>query len=397
MSLRPRVLLLSTSLGLGGADRQILYLARALLANGFEVRLVSMTPLLEMGRQAVGEGLPITSLEMDRGQADWASFQRFVTILRDWRPHVLTTFMYHANLLGRLAGRWAGVPVIVTSIRSEQNGSAARDWLMRLTNWMDDSCTTNSSEVAESLRRRHLLPGGGKSSVIANGVDTIAMTGTTADREHVRTELGLSSGAFLWLAIGRLWEQKDYPTMLQAFQPLASAPARLAIAGRGPLLDDLKAQADRLGIGTDVTFLGVRHDIPALLSAADGFVLSSAWEGMPNVVMEALAAGVPVVATRVGGVPELVESGKSGLVVPPRDPGALSEAMRKVMKLPREQLKQMGQHGRLHIAANYGMGSMAKRWIALFEELLKRKGITVSDTDGAAAGPEPVRVAEPHV
>ena len=394
---RPRVLLLSTSLGLGGADRQILYLARALLANGFEVRLVSMTPLLEMGRQAVGEGLPITSLEMKRGQADWASFQRFVTILRDWRPHVLTTFMYHANLLGRLAGRWAGVPVIVTSIRSEQNGSAARDWLMRLTNWMDDSCTTNSNEVAESLRRRHLLPGGGRSSVIANGVDPIAMTGTAADRVHVRNELGLPSAAFLWLAVGRLWEQKDYPTMLQAFQPLASAPARLTIAGRGPLLDHLKAQAERLGIGRDVTFLGVRHDIPALLSAADGFVLSSAWEGMPNVVMEALAAGVPVVATGVGGVPELVESGKSGFVVPPRDPGALSEAMRRVMKLPREQLKQMGQHGRQHIAANYGMSSMAQRWIRLFDELLKRKGITVSDTDGVAAAPERARVAEPHV
>lgn len=396
MTAHPRILLLSTSLGMGGADRQILYLARALLANRFEVRLVSMTPLLEMGRQAVGEGLPITSLEMGRGQADWASFQRFATILRDWRPHVLTTFMYHANLLGRLAGRWAGVPLIVTSIRSEQNGSAARDWLMRLTNWMDDSCTTNSNEVAESLRRRHLLPGAGKSSVIPNGVDPVALTGTAADRERVRNELGLSPSTFLWLAVGRLWEQKDYSSMLQAFQPLAPAPARLAIAGRGPLLDELKAQAQQLGIGGDVAFLGVRHDISALLSAADGLVLSSAWEGMPNVVMEALAAAVPVVATRVGGVLELVEPGKSGFVVPPRDPGALSEAMQRLMKLPREQLKLMGQHGRQHIAANYGMSSMAQRWIGLFEELLKQKGIAVSGAGEAAAVPEPVRVVEPH-
>jgi glycosyltransferase involved in cell wall biosynthesis len=397
MSTQPRVLLLSTSLGMGGADRQILYLARALLANGFEVRLVSMTPLLEMGRQAVGEGLPITSLEMERGQADWASFQRFVTILRDWKPHVLTTFMYHANLLGRLAGRWAGVPLIVTSIRSEQNGSAARDWLMRLTNWMDDSCTTNSNEVAESLRSRHLLPRAGKSSVIANGVDTVALSGTAADRERVRSELGLSPATFLWLAVGRLWEQKDYPTMLQAFQPLASAPSRLAIAGRGPLLGNLTSQAEQLGIGGSVTFLGVRHDIPALLSAADGFVLSSAWEGMPNVVMEALAAAVPVVATRVGGVPELIEPGRSGFVVPPRDPRALSEAMQRLMNLPREQRTQMGQHGRQHIAASYGMSSMAQRWIGLFENLLRRKGIAVSDRGGVAALPEPARVAEPHV
>ena len=396
MSSRPRVLLLSTSLGMGGADRQILYLARALLANGFEVRLVSMTPLLEMGQQAVVEGLPITSLEMNRGQADWGSFQRFVTILRDWRPHVLTTFMYHANLLGRLAGRWAGVPVIVTSIRSERNGSAARDWLMRVTNWMDDSCTTNSREVAESLRKRHLLPGGGKASVIANGVDTTAMSGALEDRERIRNELGLAAGTFLWLAVGRLWEQKDYPTMLQAFQPLAATPARLAIAGRGPLLDPLKLQARQLGIAHEVTFLGVRNDIPSLLGAADGFVLSSAWEGMPNVVMEALAAGVPVVATRVGGVPELVDPGKSGFVVPPRNPAALSEAMHKLMTLPADQLKEMGQHGRRHIDANYGMSSMAKRWIGLFEALLMRKGIAVSHAGGLATLPEAARVARPH-
>ncbi len=395
MSSRPRVLLLSTSLGMGGADRQILYLARALLANGFEVRLVSMTPLLEMGRQAVIEGLPITSLDMSPGKASWASFQGFVTILRDWRPQVLTTFMYHANLLGRVAGRWARVPLIVTSIRSEQNGGAARDWLMRLTNWMDDCCTTNSKQVADSLRRRHLLPPAAKSRVIPNGVDTASFAGASAGRERVRAELGVLPAEFLWLAVGRLWEQKDYPTLLKAFRPLAAAPARLAIAGRGPLLDDLKLQAQQLGIGEAVTFLGVRHDIPALLSAADGFVLSSAWEGMPNVVMEALAAALPVVATRVGGVPELVETGKSGFVVAPRDPHALSQAMQQLMSLPRERLKEMGRRGRQHIAEHYGMDSMAARWISLFEELLNQKGISVSNS-GSKDLPGVVRVAEPH-
>jgi glycosyltransferase involved in cell wall biosynthesis len=162
------------------------------------------------------------------------------------------------------------------------------------------------------------------------------------------------------------------------------------------LLDELKLQAQGLGIGGDVMFLGVRNDIPALLSAADGFVLSSAWEGMPNVVMEALAAAVPVVATRVGGVPELVEPGKSGFVAPPGDPAALSEAMRTLMKLPREQLREMGQHGRRHIAANYSMSAMAQRWISLFESLLKRKGIAVSHSGGFAAV-QAARVAEPHV
>ena len=380
--MRPRVLLLSTSLGMGGADRQILYLARALLANQFEVRLVSMTPLQEMGRQALSEGLPVTSLEMQPGQADWASFQRFLTVLQDWRPHLLTSFMYHANLLGRLAGKRAGVPLIVTSIRSEQNGSAARDWLMRLTNWMDDCCTTNSEEVAEALRKRWLLPRN-KARVIPNGVDTVALSSAASDRERIRRELDVSSGEFLWLAVGRLWAQKDYPTLLNAFRPLAELQGRLAIAGRGPLLDELQQQSEQLGISSKVSFLGVRHDIPALLSAADGFVLSSAWEGMPNVVMEAMAAGVPVVATRVGGVPELVEPGKSGFLGPAGDAAALSEAMRRLMLLPREQQKLMGAHGREHIASRYGLSAMADRWIGLFEELLKEKGVSTSRSSNA--------------
>ena len=376
----PRVLLLSTSLGLGGADRQILHLANALRAKGYEVRVVSMTPIEEMGQQALAAGLPIMSLNMRRGRADWGSLARLVSLLRSWQPHLLTSFMYHANLLGRIAGKWAGIPLIVTSIRSERNGSAGRDWLMRVTNWMDHCCTTNSRQVADSLRRRALHPGQ-KLKVIPNGVDLAALTASMDERLRIRHELALAPGEFLWLAIGRLWEQKDYPTLLQAFQPLAGAPARLAIAGRGPLLEELQRQAVQLGIASQVTFLGVRHDIAALLSAADGLALSSAWEGMPNVVMEALAAATPVVATQVGGVAEVVEAGKSGFLVPPGDPDALSREMQRLMSLSVEQRRQMGIWGRDHVAAHYSLQAMAERWLALYEELLMQKGLFPSVAD----------------
>jgi glycosyltransferase involved in cell wall biosynthesis len=375
--MKPRILLLSTSLGMGGADRQILYLAHALLAHQYEVRLVTMTPLEEMGRQAVADGLPVISLDMERGRADWQAFQRLVGLLQDWQPHLLTSFMYHANLLGRLAGKWAGVPLIVTSIRSERNGNASRDWLMRLTNWMDHCCTTNSQQVANSLRKRGLLSSE-KSRVIPNGVDIASLSAPTDERFRIRNQLRLAPTEFVWLAIGRLLPQKDYPALLEAFQPLATAPARLLIAGRGPLLDQLQEQAQQLGIGSQVTFLGVRDDIAALLAAADGFVLSSAWEGMPNVVMEALAAARPVVATQVGGVSELVETGKSGLLVPARDPGALSQGMQQLMRLSLERRQQMGLRGRDHVAAHYSLGAMADRWIALYGELLIEKGLPTS-------------------
>jgi glycosyltransferase involved in cell wall biosynthesis len=371
---QPRILLLSTSLGMGGADRQILYLARALLANGYEVRLVSMTPLVEMGRQAVQEGLPIASLDMQPGRPDWRGLRQLVALLRSWRPQLLTSFMYHANILGRVAGTWAGVPVIVSSIRSERNGSAARDWMMRLSNWMDDCCTANSQRVADSFSRRRILPRK-KLRVIPNGVDIAALSASSEERARIRAGLRLATGEFLWLAIGRLLDQKDYPTLLQAFQPLAQAPARLVIAGRGPLLGELQQRAQQLGIGSQVEFLGVRHDIAALLAAADGFVLSSAWEGMPNVVMEALAAATPVVATEVGGVAELVDAGQSGFLVPAGDSGALSSGMRLLMALPEDQRRRMGLRGRDRMIAHFSLEAMADRWLALYRELLAGKRI----------------------
>ena len=369
-----KALLLSTSLGMGGADRQILYLTRALLSHGYDVRLVSMTALAEMGLQAATDGLPVSSLDMQRGKADWASFQRFIHLLQDWKPHLLTSFMYHANLLGRLAGKKAGVPLIVTSIRSERNGGSGRDWLMRITNWMDHCCTTNSQEVADSLLHRRLVARG-KLRVIPNGVDITAFLTPPEVGSGVRKELGVSDGEFLWVAIGRLLPQKDYPNLLQAFQLMAPTSARLAIVGRGPLQDLLEQQVTQLGLDGKVTFMGVRRDVPALLAAADGFVLSSAWEGMPNVVMEAMAAGTPVVATRVGGVPELVDPGRSGFLAPPEDPVALAGSMRQLMLLPDWQRKAMGLHGRQHVTTRYGMGAMAERWIHLYEELLIAQGV----------------------
>jgi glycosyltransferase involved in cell wall biosynthesis len=185
----------------------------------------------------------------------------------------------------------------------------------------------------------------------------------------------VATGEFLWLAIGRLLDQKDYPTLLQAFQPLASDRARLLIAGRGPLLEELQQRTQQLGIAGQVEFLGVRHDIAALLASADGFVLSSAWEGMPNVVMEALAAAKPVVATEVGGVAELVEAGQSGFLVPPGDPAALAAGMRLLMSLPEEQRNQMGLRGRQRMVTRYSLEAMADRWLALYRELLGSRAV----------------------
>lgn len=141
-------------------------------------------------------------------------------------------------------------------------------------------------------------------------------------------------------------------------------------------MEALKRQACDLHLQDRFHLLGFRNDVAELLQAADALVLSSAWEGLPNSVMEALSAGKPIVATRVGGVPELVHDRESGLLVPPGNPQALSEAMRRMMEMPGEQRKRMGEAGRAHIRKEYDMTRVVEQWEDLFVELMSGNGPT---------------------
>ena len=167
----------------------------------------------------------------------------------------------------------------------------------------------------------------------------------------------------MWLAVGRLEPVKDYPNLLQAMALLRPAPEhRLYIAGGGSQREALASQAAGLGLADRVAFLGPRPDVPRLLSAADGVVLSSAHEGMPNALMEAFAAGRPAVATDVGGVREVLVHGESGLLVPPLDAAELAAAMQHLMELPPEALEELGASGQRHVEARFSVGAMAGSW-----------------------------------
>jgi glycosyltransferase involved in cell wall biosynthesis len=182
---------------------------------------------------------------------------------------------------------------------------------------------------------------------------------------------------FVWLAVGRFEEAKDYPNMLNAFAKvvLERNDSVLLIAGQGSLMEKAKRLVDELNITTHVYFLGVRKDIPALMNAADAYVMSSSWEGMPLVLLEASAIGLPIVTTDVGGNREIVIDGKSGFLVPPKNSEALAQAMLKMMDLPEELRKSMGQAGRKYIEENYSLEHVVDIWEELYIEFTKNKGI----------------------
>jgi glycosyltransferase involved in cell wall biosynthesis len=374
-----RILFLSTSMGMGGADKQLLSAAQHMRSRGREVLIVSLTPLGPMGLEARALGIPIESLEMRRGIPDPRGLVRLVRLVRSWKPDVVHSHMVHANLMARGLRLLVRVPAVVSTIHNVYEGGRLRMAAYRLTNGLVDHMTIVSEAAADRFIGEGIVP---KEllTVVANGVDTDLFRNVPAGtRESLRKSLGLDRG-FTWLAVGRFEVAKDYPNMLRAFAKVRERQpeAVLLLVGRGSLQAETEALAGELGLAGGVRFLGVRSDVPEIMSAAHGYVMSSAWEGMPIVLLEAGAAGLPIVATRVGGNDEVVLHEASGFLVPPRDHEALGLAMVRLMQLPEEQRRAMGERGREHIRTRYGLSQVADRWEALYREVLERKGLLLA-------------------
>ena len=374
-----RILFLSTSMGLGGADQQLLSAAQVLRDRGHEIRIVSLTPLGPMGLQARSLGLATDSLEMRRGVPDPRGLARLVRIVRAWKPDVVHSHMVHANLMARVLRLLVPVPVLVSTIHNVYEGGPLLMAGYRLTNGLVDHMTIISQAAADRFVGERIVPGR-LLTVIANGVDTDRMRSLPPEgRAALRGGMSVGDQEFVWLAVGRFEVAKDYPNMLRAFADVRAREPRavLVIVGQGSLQAEAEALTAELGLREAVRFLGARDDVPAVMSAADGYVMSSAWEGMPMVLLEAAAAGLPIVATAVGGNGEVVRDGESGFLVPARDSEVLRAGMLRLMALPEEQRRAMGERGREHVRANYGLQRVAERWERVYWDALARKGFTL--------------------
>ena len=373
-----RILFLSTSMGMGGADSQLLSAARELSARGHQVRIVSLTPLGPMGHQAREAGLSTESLDMRRGMPDPRALLRLARLVRAWRPEVVHSHMVHANLMARALRLIAPVPALVSTIHNVYEGGRLRMAAYRLSNGLVDHMTIVSQAAYDRFVKDRIVPER-MLRLVPNGVDTARFREVAPDaREAVRRSLGLED-AFVWLAVGRFETAKDYPNMLRAFSLVrAGEPrAKLVLVGRGSLQEETEALVRELGL-EGVRFAGVRTDVPEVMSAADGYVMSSAWEGMPMVLLEAAAAGLPIVSTRVGGNHEVVLQERTGLLVPPSDHEALGKAMLLLTRLPEAERRRMGERGREHIRAHYDLARVAERWEGLYREVLARKGLVLA-------------------
>jgi glycosyltransferase involved in cell wall biosynthesis len=357
------VILVINSLQRGGAQKQLMEAALRLSQRGWQISVVSLLPLAPQARMLEAGGVPVYSLNVRNKLLNPAALFRMWALVREIRPQVMITFLFHASVLGAVVGRAAGVQRIVASVRSQRLGGRSRERLFRWSGWLWDKVVVNSTRVARELVARKVISPD-RCHVIPNGIEIPTAGGISS--ALVRAELGIPDGRFVWLAVGSLLPAKDYPSLLRAFHALSRPDALLLVAGDGPLMPSLHDLQRELQMADTVRFLGEHDAVHRLVRACDAFVCASAWEGMPNAVMEALAAARPVVATAVGGVPEVIEDGATGWLVEPGDPGALAIAMDAVMTMEGEVRARIGQQGRERLAELYGW----ERVIPLWERVL---------------------------
>ncbi len=356
-----RIALLITCLQLGGAEQQVAALARQYMSLGHAVSVISLLPGCEV---SLPQGVEIVMLKMRRSPvALLAALMQIRRFVLRWRPDIVHAHMIHANLFARMLTRVCPVPITVCTAHSFFQGGALRMLAYRLTDRWTDLTTHVSEEGRQAMIAVRAAPAQ-RIIVVPNGIDTARYRPCAQARATTRAALGLRPDDRFILNVGRLVWEKAHADLIDAFAQLS--PARgtvLMIAGDGPLRETMAGHIAGHGLGSQVRLLGMRQDVPALLNAADLFVLSSRIEGMPLVVGEALACGCPVVATDASGVAALM--GKAGTLVPRGNTDALARAMRDGLARGRgDAADEAARHQ--HIASEFSIEVIARAWLQLY-------------------------------
>ena len=372
-SRRIKVMLLTVGLGVGGTEGQVLEIAARLDRRRFEVSVCALKGADVLAHELRARGVRVITLD-GKGAWDARVLYRLARVIRAERPDVIHAFLFWANCLSRVLGRLLRVPVRISSYRDILLWAR---WGYRVCDRVTAGWAQAATCCSEAVRRLALAEVGGDARTyvtIHNGVD-VARFGSS--RTVTRADVGLRDGVPVIGTVGRLIEpEKGIAVLLQGVARLAGPPAPLAcqllIVGDGPARGQLQELVERLGISSRVVFAGMRRDIADVLPLVDVFVMPSLSEGFGIAIVEAMAAGLPVVASDVGGIPEIVQHGETGLLVPPGDPAALAAALHELVTRP-DRARALGACGRQRARERFSIESAVKRHEDLYAELMAQR------------------------
>lgn len=363
-----RIAFCITELDPGGAERALVELVTRLDRQQFDPIVFCLGPDAPLVHQLEASGVPVVCFDVNR-KLDFGVLFRLTKALRRYRPAILQTWLFHANLLGRLAGRMANIPVIVSGIRVAEKRSSWRLRIDRLTERFVQAHVGVSQAVSDfSIKKgglnRELM------HTIPNGVD---LNRFAQAHKADLSSYGIPAEAPTVLFVGRLDPQKDPLLLLDAFPEVQSRVDRvhLIYVGEGELEQELRSRISHRSLESQVHLLGWRADVPELLKSADLLVLPSRWEGMPNVVLEAFASGTPVVATCVEGIPELVTDGKTGWILRSRNPNELANRIVETL-IDSSRRSEMGRRAQDIVSKEFTWEANCKAYCRLYQNLTQR-------------------------
>jgi glycosyltransferase involved in cell wall biosynthesis len=357
--MRPRVLILITLAEVGGAQTYVASIVPG-LAERFEVTVAAWGPgpLPDAARSGGADYVPLSHVRRPVSVRDALGLIELVRLIRTLRPDIVHANSSKAGVLGRLAAALARVPVRIFTVNGwafnahERLHATLFTWAHRAVRPLTSAVICVSEvEREQGVQRRTCTPD--RSIVIHNGVD-VAEAKASA----------LNGNPPLVLSVTRLQGPKDGMTLARALRALEPGTFRAAIVGDGPDRPEIEAE-----LGRAAELLGERRDVRQLLGSADLFVLSSRSEGLPLSILEAMASGLPVVASAVGGIPEVVIHDETGLLVPPGDPDALADALRRLLADPALR-RRLGAAGRARAEREFSLERARRAHVELYERLL---------------------------
>jgi glycosyltransferase involved in cell wall biosynthesis len=363
-----RIAYMLTSLGIGGAEKQAIAIGERMAARGHDVALIVLRPPEE---HEWPTKLTVIYLGINKSLPSVVSgVMHARRVFHSFNPHLLHSHTFPANMMARTLHAIGAVPAVLSTIHNVYEGGRHRTLAYRMTDPFSTLSTAVSQAVADRYIEIRAVPRC-KCSVISNGIDTDLFSPSRWISQVTATEYPQKN--FVWFAAGRDVAAKDFDNLLTAFRKIRAenSNTELRIAGKPANHRSLETYD-----GAGVRWLGLCKDMPGTMAACDAFVLSSAWEGMPLIVGEAMAMQKPVVATDVGGVRELV--GSTGILVRPKDPDTLYQAMLRIMGAAQEDRESLGRAARKRICDSFDMNAKADEWESLYARILR-------DADNAVA------------
>jgi glycosyltransferase involved in cell wall biosynthesis len=361
-----RILVLCPQLTTGGEERQMLVLAKHLDRRRYAMSVLYYETAGDVLQELHAIGVPVVHLDRAR-LGSWGLLRAMRKEIRRQRPDVLHCRLPSGYRFGRLAALGAGVPVVIAEEGTVHCGSWMKRLVDGLFNLWTDAWIGNSRAVVDHVIA-DLYARPAKVHLVYNGIDAEAFR---SRQQHPLLQRVRGQGRRIVLNLGNLSRAKNQRLFLRLGVRLRQRfpEVALALCGDGDLRADLEAYAAQLGLAPHCHFLGLQKDVPGVLASADLFVQTSDWEGLPNAVIEAMAAGLPVVATDAGGTRELIDDGVHGFLVPVGDEDALLARVSQVLADP-DLARRLGQAAHERVATQFSAQTLARTYCDLVERLL---------------------------